>query len=178
MRTVPGLPGFAAGVIRVTSKARAGPGAEERYRRRTMPSTVTVTSGDGLTHEVVAQGHRLMADEPASAGGANRGPTPYELLLAALGSCTSMTILLYARRKGWPVERVEITLAHGRDHARDCADCETKAGYIDTIAREIRLFGPLDDVQRARLLEIAQKCPVHRTLTSEVKIRDTLAPPA
>jgi putative redox protein len=141
-----------------------------------MPSTVTVTSGEGLKHECTAGDYRIVVDEPASAGGTGAGPTPYEVLLAALGSCTSMTLLIYARRKGWPLERVEVELTHGRVHAQDCVDCETKQGHIDTITREIRVAGPLDEDQRARLLEIAQKCPVHKTMMSEVKVRDTLVP--
>ena len=139
-----------------------------------MPTTITVRSRDGLTHDWTARGHTLVADEPAEAGGADAGPTPYELLLAALGSCTSMTMLLYARRKGWSLEGVEVRLTHDRVHAADCADCETTEGRIDTITREIILRGPLDLEQRARLLEIARKCPVHRTLTSEIKIRDAV----
>ena len=139
-----------------------------------MPSEVTVRSGDGLTHEVLARSHTLIADEPIEAGGADLGVTPYELLLAALGSCTSMTLLLYAQRKQWSISRIEVTLVHDRIHAQDCADCETKAGRIDTIQRVIRLEGELDDEQRARLLEIAEKCPVHRTLESEIKIRTQL----
>jgi putative redox protein len=139
-----------------------------------MATSVTVTSVEGLTHEWTARGHRLVADEPEIAGGDDRGPTPYELLLAALGSCTSMTLLLYANRKNWPLEQVEVRLTHDRIHAKDCADCETKEGRIDTITREIRVAGTLTDEQRARLLEIAQRCPVHRTLTGEISVRDTM----
>ena len=139
------------------------------------PRIVTVR-GDagGLAQEITIGLHRLAADEPASAGGTDTGPNPYDLLLAALGSCTSMTLTLYARRKQWPLESVTVRLRHSRIHAADCDSCETKEGLLDHIDREVGLVGPLDGDQRARLLEIADKCPVHRTLTSEIVI-DTRA---
>lgn len=112
----------------------------------------------------------MRADEPRDVGGDATGPNPYDLLLAALGSCTSMTIRLYAGRKGWPLERVRVRLRHHRIHAADCEDCETKEGKIDRIERAIELTGGLDAEQRARLVEIAERCPVHRTLSSEVSI--------
>jgi len=121
--------------------------------------------------------HVLAADEPESEGGSDTGPNPYELLLAALGACTSMTLRLYADHKGWPVDRVEVALRHAKVHASDCAECETREGKIDRIERDIRLEGPLDATQRARLLEIAEKCPVHRTLTGENWIVSRLAEP-
>ena len=128
-------------------------------------------TGEGfLSQHVVAGRHRLRADEPTSVGGDNTGPTPYDLLLAALGACTSMTMRMYAKRKNWPLQRAQVTLRHEKIHATDCADCETKEGRIDRIDRTIRLEGPLDDTQRKKLLEIADKCPVHRTLHSEVRI--------
>jgi len=140
------------------------------------PGTVVVTeTGAGLFQQHLLDGrHRLFADEPVAQGGDDTGPNPYELLMMSLGACTSMTLRLYARRKQWPLERVTVRLRHGRIHAEDCAECETKVGLIDRIELELELEGPLDEAQRARLLEIADKCPVHRTLTSEINIRTRL----
>ena len=128
-------------------------------------------SAAGFSQEIVAGSHQLKGDEPMSEGGTDTGPSPYDLLLAALGSCTSMTVAMYARRKGWPLDRVTVHLRHGKIHAEDCADCETREGMLDQIERDIRFSGSLSADQRAKLLEIADKCPVHRTLTSEIKIR-------
>ncbi len=140
-------------------------------------ASVIVRGGIGsLEQEVLVGRHRLTADEPEGQGGHDAGPSPYDYLLAALGTCTSMTLTLYARRKQWPLETITVRLQHSRVYATDCAECETKEGRIDRIDREIALGGPLDDEQRARLLEIADRCPVHRTLTSEVSIRTRLAP--
>ena len=132
-----------------------------------------VVNGDAerLTQEISAGPHQILADEPESLGGDDEGPTPYDLLLAALGSCTSITVGMYARRKGWPLEGVTTRLRHSRIHATDCAECETKKGRIDRIKLDVELAGPLSDEQRAKLLEIAEKCPVHRTLTSEINIK-------
>jgi putative redox protein len=135
---------------------------------------VTVRSLNGLKTQIEMSGHGIIADEPESAGGEGAGPDPYGLLLGSLGACTSMTLLIYARRKGWPLESVEVVLVHNRVYAKDCLDCETKEGKVDEIRRRIRLDGPLDLEQRNRLMEIAAKCPVHRTLTGEIKVRDTL----
>jgi uncharacterized OsmC-like protein len=135
---------------------------------------VTVESLRNLEQLITLRGQELHADEPREDGGDDAGPTPYELLLSALGACTSMTLLLYARRKNIPLNKIVIELEDFRVHAEDCADCETKSGHITEIRRQVRLEGPLSEQQRARLLEIAQKCPVHRTLTSEIKIRDLL----
>ena len=142
--------------------------------------TVTVESqpGHAFTTTVTAGEHSLVADEPLGAGGDDLGPTPYELLLAALGTCTAMTLLSYARHKAWPLERVTIRLAHDRVHAADCRDCETAPVRVDRISRQIGLVGPLDDEQRARLVEIAARCPVHRTLTGEIRIVDSIVDPA
>jgi uncharacterized OsmC-like protein/fermentation-respiration switch protein FrsA (DUF1100 family) len=114
--------------------------------------------------------HRLLADEPVSAGGKDTGPGPYDFLLAGLGACTSMTMRLYADRKSLPLERVTVTLKHSKIYAQDCAECDTKAGMLDQIDRVIAMEGALDAEQRQRLMEIADKCPVHRTLTSEIHI--------
>lgn len=141
------------------------------------PDGVTVTeTGEGrFTQHISAGAHVLRADEPVSAGGNDSGPGPYDLLLAALGACTSMTLRMYAEQKKWPLERVSVRLRHDKIHAADCAECETREGKIDRIEREITLTGSLDDAQRARLLEIADKCPVHRTLHSEILVRTALA---
>ncbi|MEQ8333336.1 OsmC family protein, partial [Nisaea sp.] len=123
--------------------------------------------GEGKFPQAVrAAGHRLRADEPKSVGGDNSGPAPYDFLLAGLGACTNMTLSLYAERKGWHIDRLETRLRHGKVHADECAACETQAGKIDRISREIIIEGPLDAAQRQKLREIADKCPVHRTLHS------------
>lgn len=127
------------------------------------------------TLRVQAGRHEFTADEPQSAGGADRGPNPYELLSAALASCTAMTLRMYARRKGWPVGRISVLVRHERIHARDCEDCESREGRVDVFERVLTIEGPLDEEQKARLLEIADRCPVHRTLTGAVRIRTRLA---
>lgn len=138
-----------------------------------MSSTDVIVRGDasGFTQEIVVGPHRLTADEPIEVGGKDTGPSPYDLLLAALGSCTSMTVAMYARLKKWPLESVTVNLRHSKIHATDCRDCETQEGKIDRIEREIHLAGNLDAEQQKRLLEIADKCPVHRTLKSEIDIQ-------
>jgi len=140
------------------------------------PGAVAVrTAGPtGLAQDITAGRHRLRADEPESAGGEDSGPDPYGFLLAGLGACTAMTLRLYATRKEWPLTGVSVYLQHNKIHASDCADCETRAGRIDEISRRIALDGDLDGEQRRRLLEIADRCPVHRTLTGEIKIRTEL----
>ena len=135
---------------------------------------VTVSSDGFLKQQITAGSHTLVADEPREAGGSDAGADPYSLLLAALGACTAMTLQIYARRKEWPLEKVEVRLEHSRIHAQDCNDCTSKDGRIDRIERHISLIGPLSDEQRTRLLEIAARCPVHRTLTSEISIKDFL----
>ena len=138
---------------------------------------VVEETGEGKFTQTVRVGrHRLPADEPASMpGGLDTGPSPYDYLLAGLGACTAMTLRLYAERKGLPLERVVVHLKRDQIHAKDCADCETREGMLDQIERTLELPGALDAAQRQRLLEIADKCPVHRTLTSEIKIRTRLA---
>ena len=139
------------------------------------PQEVVVrSSGEGFRQDVEAGTHRIIVDEPVSFGGTDAGPSPYSLLLAALGACTAMTLRLYARNKGWPLGSVEVRLSHEKIHARDCATCETKEGRLDRIEREVILGGPLTDEQRTRLGEIADRCPVHRTLTSEIHIQTRL----
>ena len=127
-------------------------------------------SASGFAQEIHARRHRIVADEPVSAGGKDTGLSPYDLLLAALGACTSITVGMYARRKSWPLEEVTVHLRHSKIHATDCAECETKDGMLDRIERDIHFAGPLTEEQRSKLLEIANKCPVHRTLTSEIDI--------
>jgi putative redox protein len=131
-------------------------------------------SSAGFAQEISVGGHHLHADEPIAQGGTDTGPTPYGLLICALGACTSMTVSSYARRKQWPLEDVTVRLRHSKIYATDCADCEQKDARLDHIDREIELHGPLTDEQRARLLEIANRCPVHKTLTSKIEIRTSL----
>jgi len=133
-------------------------------------SVVVRGSAAGFAQEVVAGPHRMAADEPVSVGGTDTGPSPYDFLLAALGACTSITVGMYARRKGWPLEEVAVNLRHRKIHASDCAECETREGMLDRIELDLHLSGSLTNEQRSKLLEIANKCPVHRTLTSEVVI--------
>lgn len=131
-------------------------------------------SAKGFAQEVSVAGHRFVVDEPMAFGGADTGPSPYDLLVSALGACTSMTVALYARRKRWPLDAVTVRLRHSKIHAVDCAECDTKSGMLDGIERDVELHGDLSEQQRAQLLEIANKCPVHRTLKSEINIRTQL----
>ena len=135
-------------------------------------SEVVVTSLTNLRNEVrYGAGQTFITDEPISAGGEDAGPDPYTLLLAALGSCISMTVTLYARRKQWPLESVTVRLRQNRIHSKDCQEC-VQNGYVHYIERSVSFTGQLSDEQRARLQEIAHKCPVHKTLTSEIVIAD------
>ena len=135
------------------------------HRRRHGQYTQTITAGR----------HLLTADEPVSVGGTDAGPNPYDLLLAALGACTSMTMRMYADRKGLPLHRTTVRLRHDRVHAKDCAQCEQNVGMLSRIRREIDIEGPLSDQDRRRLVEIADRCPVHRTLSSEIAFETTEA---
>ena len=128
-------------------------------------------SAKDFQQEITAGSHRLVADEPVSVGGGDAGPDPYDYLLASLGVCTSMTVGLYARRKQLPLENITVSLWHSRIHAQDCEECHTREGMLDRIDVEVELTGALTAEQHAKLMEIAAKCPVHRTLTSEINIR-------
>jgi putative redox protein len=132
--------------------------------------TVGETRASKLQNVIAAGRHRVLADEPVGVGGHDTGPGPYDFLLGALGACTSMTMRLYAERKSIPLDRVTVTLKHGRIYAKDCETCETQEGMISRIERTITMDGALDAEQRRKLMEIADKCPVHRTLTSEIDI--------
>lgn len=142
---------------------------------KTNVGEVVVIGGEvGFAQQIVAGVHQLAGDEPVSVGGTDTGPSPYDFLLAGLGTCTSMTLRMYANRNGWPLEGVQVRLRYSKIHAHDCADCETKEGKIDLIEKEIALAGDLTEQQKTRLMEIADRCPVHRTLTSENKIESRL----
>jgi uncharacterized OsmC-like protein len=136
-----------------------------------IPDVVVHGSARSFRQEIVVGKHSLVADEPVSAGGSDAGPDPYDYLLTALGVCTSMTVGLYARRKQIPLENIKVSLRHARIYAKDCEECETKDGMLDRIEGEVELTGALSAEQHDKLMEIAAKCPVHRTLTSEINIR-------
>ena len=143
----------------------------------TKPADVVVRGdASGFFQEIVSGAHQLRADEPVAVGGGDAAPGPYDYVLVGLGACTSMTVGLYARTKKWPLENISVSLRHSRIHAKDCAECETKDGMLDRIDVEIGLSGALTSEQRAKLMEIAAKCPVHRTLKSEINIRLRTAP--
>ena len=125
---------------------------------------------DGFRADIVARQHRMVADEPESAGGSDAGPTPYEYLLAAVATCTAMTLRMYANRKKWPLESASVFVRHGNSYAKDCETCDTQAVGVAQIERRIELNGPLDDEQRSRLLEIADRCPLKQTLARGIKV--------
>jgi putative redox protein len=135
---------------------------------------VIVRTEKSLRNEIEAGKHRLIADEPLDAGGTDEGPTPYEFLSAGLGACTSMTMRVVALREKIPLDGVEIQVANDRMYAKDCADCTSKAGYIHRFDVRIKLIGNLTDAQRERLLSVARRCPVAKTLTSEIRIEEVL----
>jgi uncharacterized OsmC-like protein/alpha/beta superfamily hydrolase len=174
--TRPADAAYAASVIAAwAARYLPAPGDPDRGIRRPGPAEpgevlVTESQARPFGQRIIAGGHELTADEPASVGGADSGPSPYELLLGALGACTAITVRMYADRRGWPLRHVTVRLRHERIHARDCAQCETAAGQLDHIKREIRFDGDLTGEQRARLLAMAERCPVHRTLHSEVQV--------
>jgi putative redox protein len=141
----------------------------------TSPDIVVRGTAQDFLQKIVAGKHQLLADEPSSAGGRDAAPGPYDYLLIALGSCTSMTVGLFARRKQFPLENITVSLWHSRIHAKDCEECMTKEGMLDRIDMSIEMTGELTSEQRAKLIEIAGKCPVHRTLTSEINIRTRAA---
>jgi putative redox protein len=149
----------------------------ERERLPELEKGEVLARGDseGYLTRLYAGRHRFLADEPESVGGTDAGPNPYDLLLAALGACKSMTVRMYADRKGWPLEGVQVRLNHERLHAEDCEECDSKSGRVDRIDVELDVEGQLDEEQRRRLLEISARCPVHRTLEREVSIRGRLA---
>ena len=133
-------------------------------------TTITVRSRANYRQEIIAGDHIIFADEPLSVGGDDTGPNPYELLLGALGACTAITLQMYARRKEWPLEGVEVTLTHRKDHSRDCAECDEKDARLDVVDVKVSVRGPLDADQRARLLQIARRCPVSQTLSNGIRI--------
>lgn len=135
------------------------------------PDVVVRGDARSFKQEIVAGKHNLVADEPVSVGGSDAGSGPYDYLLMALGTCTAMTVGLYARRKQFPLDKITVSLWHSRIYAEDCEECETKEGKLDRIELQLELTGSLTTEQRAKLMEIAEKCPVHRTLTSEINIR-------
>ncbi|MFQ5985715.1 MAG: alpha/beta fold hydrolase, partial [Alphaproteobacteria bacterium] len=161
----------------IDSEGATADASSPRPEPEAVPGAVVVAeTGEGrFAQTIAADGHVLRADEPAAYGGTDTGPSPYDLVLAGLGACTSITVRMYADQKKWPLERVEVRLRHDRIHAEDCETCETREGKIDRIERELELTGPLQPEQRERLLEIAEKCPVHRTLESEKLIVTRLA---
>jgi uncharacterized OsmC-like protein/alpha-beta hydrolase superfamily lysophospholipase len=169
---------YVANVIAAWADRYLDVAAGDQPAEDTTPGTVVVreTRRGKFQQEVIVGAHRFLADEPEKVGGMDSGPGPYDFLLAGLGACTSMTLRLYADLKKLPLKRTIVRLRHNKIHAADCADCETKEGMLDHIERAITLDGDLDASQRARLLEIADKCPVHRTLESEIDIHTVEAP--
>jgi putative redox protein len=140
-----------------------------------MSRTVVTKGSSGLRQTVAVGPHQLLADQQKGAGGNDEGPDPYEYLLVALGTCTNMTVRMYADRKQWPLREVRTAVSHVRSYGADCEDCEQSGAMVDRIERQITLLGELSEEQRNRLLQIAERCPVHRTLTSKIAIHTALA---
>jgi len=162
---------YAAELIATWAKRYLDMSGDAESFPEVIDNRVTVrTPAGGFRTDMFVNGHALVADEPVSYGGTNRGPSPYDYLMASLGACTGMTVQMYASRKKWPLKSVVVRLRHEKIHAEDCADCDNSSGRIDHFERELELHGNLDTGQRQRLLEISEKCPVHRTLHQEVKI--------
>src|SRR5580692_7863532 len=144
-----------------------------------MSRAVTVIGGPSVLRQAISVGpHHLTADEPKTSGGSDAGPDPYELLLSALGSCTNMTLRMYADHKGWPLKEIRVVLTHSKNYARDCVNCEQPAAVLDRIERRLTLIGELSAEQRQRLLVIANLCPVHKSLTSKIDVRTELVDPS
>ena len=139
-----------------------------------MSEPIIVKSGSSFRNEVTAGNHTIIMDEPVSGGGGDEGPNPYDLLGAALGGCTSMTLHFFAKRESIPLEGAEVTLTHGREYAKDCAECTTKDGSIHRFRVTIKLLGDLSAEQKEKLLGIARRCPVYKTLSSEIRIEEAL----
>jgi putative redox protein len=166
---------YAASVIAAWARKYVGASYTDEAKMEGAENRVMTQIGKtGLTTDILAEGHRLVADEPVSIGGNGSGPTPYGYLLAGLGACTAMTLRMYADRKEWPLDSVTVKLNHQKIHAADCEDCQIKEGKLDQIEREIELSGTLDDQQKQRLMQISERCPVHRTLNSEIVIKSKL----
>ncbi|HKL24760.1 MAG TPA: bifunctional alpha/beta hydrolase/OsmC family protein [Desulfuromonadales bacterium] len=166
---------YAADMIAAWARRYLKVGPDQHEFPEVIDNRVTVrTPAGGFRTDMFVNGHALVADEPESYGGTDRGPSPYDFLLAALGACTGMTLQMYAGRKQWPLAAAVVRLRHAKIHAEDCAHCEDPGHKIDRFEREIELLGELDDGQRRRLLEIADKCPVHRTLEADVLIETSL----
>src|SRR5258708_33314158 len=144
-----------------------------------MSRAVTVIGGPSVLRQAISVGpHHLIADEPKASGGSDAGPDPYELLLSALGSCTNMTLRMYADRKKWPLKEIRVALTHSKNYVNDCVNCEQPAAKLDRIDRRITLIGELSAEHRRRLLEIANRCPVHKSLTSPLYIQTALVNPS
>ena len=162
---------YVADVIAAWAERYVEPVAAQPEAGEAPRNVVVRETRNGKFQQTVTTGpHKMLADEPVAAGGEDSGPGPYDFLLAGLGACTSMTMRLYADRKSLPLDRVTVTLKHSKIYAKDCEECETRDGMLDQIERDISIEGALDADQRKRLMEIADKCPVHRTLTSEIRI--------